>query len=93
MRQASNRRMVLAFALPVVVVCAIVAISYRSTVSYATAIRWVALTHEVLATLEGVRSDLAKAEAAARGYALTGQPVYEAGNSIVLLRGHRTKVN
>jgi two-component system, sensor histidine kinase and response regulator len=71
--------MTAAFALPVTVVLAIVAISYRSIVSYATASRWVAHTHEVVAKLEEIRSDVAEAEAEVRGYALSGQPEYESG--------------
>jgi PAS domain S-box-containing protein len=66
-------RVNLAFAVAVGVLLAIAAASYQSVTSLAETQGWIAHTHEVLAAIDAVTSATTAAEAATRGYALTGE--------------------
>jgi two-component system sensor histidine kinase/response regulator len=75
-RPRPRLRMVVAFALPLLVVGAIVLISFNSIVSFIDSSRRIAHSHEVTARLEETLSAVEAAETAARGYAITGDESY-----------------
>ena len=66
-------RVNLAFALAVGVLLAIAAASYQSVTSLAETGQWIGHTHEVLAAIDAVAAATTAADAATRGYALTGE--------------------
>ncbi|MCU1347236.1 MAG: domain S-box protein [Acidobacteria bacterium] len=71
-----RHRIAAGFALALAVAVVLAIVSYRGTRAFVAAQRWVAHTHEVLTTLEGIRSDIGSAESAQRGYVITGDRSY-----------------
>jgi two-component system, sensor histidine kinase and response regulator len=66
-------RLALGLAVAIGIVVTIVVVTYRTTVSSLRASEWVAHTHEVISKLEETLAFIEAAEAAQRGYVVTGQ--------------------
>lgn len=64
------------FALSLVILAAIGAVTYRNTVALVEDSHWVTHTRQVLTRLEGVLSAIKDQESGARGYALSGDQRY-----------------
>jgi signal transduction histidine kinase len=83
-------RVIGAFALGLLALIVIGVVGVRSIRALVATSDWVAHTHEVLSTLASAQADVTTAEAARRGYALTGQEWhldrYEAARTAVTSR-------
>jgi methyl-accepting chemotaxis protein len=71
-----GRKIAGGFAIALVLLIAIGAVSYRSFAKLATTAEWVTHTHEVLEHLSGVLGQLKDAETGQRGYLVTGDETY-----------------
>ncbi|MFA6562003.1 MAG: CHASE3 domain-containing protein [Verrucomicrobiia bacterium] len=71
-----SRKIAIGFALALLILMAIGAVSYRSTVQFAESANIVTRSHRVIAKLEATLGDLANAESEARGYVITGDESY-----------------
>jgi methyl-accepting chemotaxis protein len=69
-----STRLVMAFAVPVVVLAVVGVIAFVNTNTLETSNRLVAHTYQVLNALDAVDGDLDDAESGARGYVITGHP-------------------
>jgi two-component system, sensor histidine kinase and response regulator len=70
--------LLIAFAIAFILVAGIVAVSLRSTNESVEAARLVALTHEVISSLQQILAAVENAETAQRGFVITGRPEYAA---------------
>ena len=71
-----SRKIAASFALALLILMVIGAVSYRSTVQFAESVSVVTRSHRVIAKLEATLGDLANAESEARGYVITGDENY-----------------
>lgn len=71
-----SRKIATGFALALLILMVIGAVSYRSTVQFAESVNIVTRSHRVIAKLEAALGDLANAESEARGYVITGDENY-----------------
>jgi signal transduction histidine kinase len=71
-----SRKTAIGFALALLALVIIGAISYRSIVQFGESADIVARSHQVITTLEATLGDLANAESEARGYIITGLDHY-----------------
>ncbi|MCX6899636.1 MAG: CHASE3 domain-containing protein [Verrucomicrobia bacterium] len=71
-----SRKIATGFALALLILMVIGAVSYRSTVQFAESANVVAHSHQVITKLEATIGDLANAESEARGYVITGDEIY-----------------
>ncbi|MBI5685919.1 MAG: CHASE3 domain-containing protein [Verrucomicrobia bacterium] len=67
-----SRKIAIGFSLALLILMAIGAVSYRSTVQFAESADVVARSHQIIAKLEATLGDLAIAESEARGFVISG---------------------
>src|SRR5437867_1238362 len=72
MQWSAEKKITVGFGLALLLLGFISVVSYRSTTNLVKTASWVAHTHEVLAELDDVPLQLARAEAAQRNYLLIG---------------------
>jgi two-component system, sensor histidine kinase and response regulator len=75
-RFAWKHRLALSVSAALLIVIAIVSVSFYNTSASLDASRWVAHTYDVLSLLEQTRAHIEAAETAQRGYVITGQEVF-----------------
>lgn len=71
-----SRKVAIGFALALLILMVVGAVSYRSTTSFVESADVVARSHQIVARLEATLGDLANAESEARGYVITGNEIY-----------------
>src|ERR1700722_17826254 len=72
----SNWKVQLAFGAAILTLLVVGTISYRGLIESSESDRWVRHTHDVLESLEGLRSAVSGVESSSRGFALTGKESY-----------------
>ncbi|HUR82768.1 MAG TPA: response regulator [Thermoanaerobaculia bacterium] len=71
-----QQRLTIAFVLAIIVIGAIVLVSFRATQRSTESAHWVAHTHQVISTLQQILAATEAAETAQRAYVITGQEAY-----------------
>jgi PAS domain S-box-containing protein len=72
MNNSLEMKMAVVFGFAVAYISSIAWVSYRSAIQFTMDATWASHTHEVLADIRAVHSDLSDVESGAHGYALTG---------------------